>query len=207
MTPQKFSGLRKKGFTLVELLIVVAIIAILAAIAVPMYGKYIRKARTSEAITNLGAISLYEETFFSENDRYQTAGPSPATVPKSTKPGGRLPFNTSISGWTQLGRAIPNDSKVYFQYEVRAGQLNSGLIDVTTNSLVGYAATGVAPGGGSDCTNLATLSAESLAIPKTASSNWFYATAVGDQNSNKICSLFVKVIDRTDVAVIGNEIE
>jgi prepilin-type N-terminal cleavage/methylation domain-containing protein len=207
MTPKTLSGLRKKGFTLVELLIVVAIIAILAAIAVPMYGKYIRKARTSEAITNLGAISLYEETFFSENDRYQTAGPSPATVPKSSNPGGRLPFDTSVSGWIQLGRAIPNDSKVYFQYEVRAGQLNSAGVDVTTNSLVGYAATGVAPGGTSCSPALATLSAQALVIPPTASSNWFYATAVGDQNSNGICSLFIKVIDRTDVAIIGNEIE
>ena len=43
----------KKGFTLIELMIVIAIIGILAAVAIPMYADYTKKSRTSEVATNL----------------------------------------------------------------------------------------------------------------------------------------------------------
>jgi len=46
----------KKAFTLIELLIVVVIIGILASIAMPQYVKVIKKAKTAEALINLGAL-------------------------------------------------------------------------------------------------------------------------------------------------------
>lgn len=62
--------MNKKGFTLVELIIVIAIIAVLAAIAIPAYiGQQLRAART-EAYTNLEALRLLEEQFFAENGAY-----------------------------------------------------------------------------------------------------------------------------------------
>jgi type IV pilus assembly protein PilE len=54
-----------------------AIIGILAAIAIPSYMKYIRSARTTEATSNLAAIQSYEESYFSENDTYLSAGANP----------------------------------------------------------------------------------------------------------------------------------
>jgi len=62
------------GFTLIELMIVVAIIGILAAIAVPAYLGIQKKAARSEAKANLPAIGLALETFYAENSNYGTAG-------------------------------------------------------------------------------------------------------------------------------------
>ena len=56
----------QKGFTLIELMIVVAIIGILAAIAIPNFLQYQMKSRQSEAKTNLQAIKTSEVAFQAE---------------------------------------------------------------------------------------------------------------------------------------------
>ncbi len=69
--------MNKKGFTLVELLIIIAIIGILAMIAIPSFiGQQKRAART-EAHTNLQNLRLLQEQFFAENGEY---APSDATA-------------------------------------------------------------------------------------------------------------------------------
>lgn len=60
----------EKGFTLIELMIVVAILGILAAIAIPNFMRFQAKSKQSEAKTNLGAIGTTAEAFRSENDTY-----------------------------------------------------------------------------------------------------------------------------------------
>ena len=60
----------KKGFTLIELMIVVAIIGILAAIAIPNFLKFQAKSKQSEAKSNLGAVFTGEVAFFGETNRY-----------------------------------------------------------------------------------------------------------------------------------------
>lgn len=60
----------QKGFTLIELMIVVAIIGILAAIAIPNFLQYQMKSRQSEAKTNLQAIKTSEVAFQSERGCY-----------------------------------------------------------------------------------------------------------------------------------------
>ncbi|MCB0272280.1 MAG: prepilin-type N-terminal cleavage/methylation domain-containing protein [Bdellovibrionales bacterium] len=57
----------KKGFTLIELMIVVAIIGILAAIAIPSFNKYIRNARMAEAPGLIKAIAQDEIMYFDED--------------------------------------------------------------------------------------------------------------------------------------------
>jgi type IV pilus assembly protein PilE len=60
------------GFTLVELMIVVAIVAILAAIAIPAYQKQIMQSRESSAKSALLDLARREETFYSSNNYYTT---------------------------------------------------------------------------------------------------------------------------------------
>ena len=63
---------RQGGFSLVELVIVVAIVGILSAVAVPSFNSYIMKSRRSEAFTNLTEIYNKQMAFYIENKRYGT---------------------------------------------------------------------------------------------------------------------------------------
>lgn len=76
----------KRGFTLIEVMIVVAIIGVLAAIAIPAYMEYTRKSKTSEAALNLNKIGKNEKTKFQAESTFTTqnsAGVIP-TRPKSS---------------------------------------------------------------------------------------------------------------------------
>lgn len=61
---------RHRGFTLIELMIVVAIIAILAVIAVPAYNDSVTKARRSDGQAALMEAMARQERFFTENNTY-----------------------------------------------------------------------------------------------------------------------------------------
>ena len=61
------------GFTLIELMIVVAIIGILAAVAIPAFVKYMRKSKTVEAIEALDKIKAGAKSYF-QSDHYNSAG-------------------------------------------------------------------------------------------------------------------------------------
>ena len=121
----KYRELRKKskGFTLIELMIVVAIIAILAAIAIPQYRKFQLKAKTSEAKTNIGAIRSCEEAYAAEHDFYLTAAYYPGSASAS-----RQTWDTTAAGANQfnsLGFKPAGD--VYYDYGVAAGDQTSDL--------------------------------------------------------------------------------
>ena len=64
--------LKSKGFTLVELMIVVAVIGILAAIAIPNFMKYQAKSKQAEAQTSLKSIYTVELSYFAEKDTYHS---------------------------------------------------------------------------------------------------------------------------------------
>jgi len=59
-----------KGFTLIELMIAVAIIAIIIAVAIPSYSAYITKSRRADAKIALMTISQLQETYFADNNKY-----------------------------------------------------------------------------------------------------------------------------------------
>jgi len=60
----------RKGFTLIEVLIVVIILGILATIALPQFNKVVERARTSEAITNIGAIRTALAIYYIQYSTY-----------------------------------------------------------------------------------------------------------------------------------------
>ena len=62
----------KKGFTLVELMIVVAIIGILAAIAIPNFIKFQARSKQSEAKTNLKGLFQSQKSYFAEHDSFSS---------------------------------------------------------------------------------------------------------------------------------------
>ena len=104
--------LRKaKGFTLIELMIVVAIIGIMAAIAIPNFFNYICKAKQSEAKQRLGAIATNEESWKAEatDDSYTTSTTNIGFSPKGTP---RYTYYFTAAGSTESFEALATANTV-----------------------------------------------------------------------------------------------
>jgi type IV pilus assembly protein PilA len=90
-----------KGFTLIELMIVVAIIGILAAIAIPNYMKYQAKAKQSEAKSNLNGIFTVEMSYFAEHSSFTSEFTDLKWIPLG-------PYRYAYSmGGTIMGLSLP----------------------------------------------------------------------------------------------------
>ncbi|NQV14289.1 prepilin-type N-terminal cleavage/methylation domain-containing protein [bacterium] len=67
---------KNSGFSLVELMIVIVIIGVLAAVAVPIYNNNVTKAKMSEADAALGSIRTQLRVYYGENGDYPTVSPA-----------------------------------------------------------------------------------------------------------------------------------
>ncbi len=110
------NGRRTYGFTLIELMIVVAVIGILAAVAIPSFSSYITRSKASEAFTVLQGIRDREEAYFTEFKRYtEDLPPTPAAAPPC---GENRHWDPGVidPGWLELG--FTPDGPTYYQYHV-----------------------------------------------------------------------------------------
>jgi len=118
MTDAKIKNI---GFTLIELMIVVAILGILATVAIVSYNRYIEKSKNSEAISILADIRIKQESYRSTFHQYANAGVGEWLPDDAPGASARL-WDATATGadeWRQLG--VKPDHNVYFSYTIAAG--------------------------------------------------------------------------------------
>lgn len=111
------------GFTLVELLVVVTIVGVLAAVGVVLLRKYIFSSKTVEAVSVIQAIRTAEERYRAEHQTYFEASPTklwyPNKTPGKTASYWKQPSHDHYALWQRLNVAY--EQPVQFGYMVNAG--------------------------------------------------------------------------------------
>jgi prepilin-type N-terminal cleavage/methylation domain-containing protein len=114
---------KHSGFTLIELMIVVAIVAFLSMISVPSFMRFLSKAKRAEAYMNLGALYIAQKAFHAEHGKYSTVLNGPGGV--GWKPEGYTTGGANERFYYTYGFAGGQEGQSYF-----TGKLNSPASDL-----------------------------------------------------------------------------